>query len=254
MELTNEQLSALSIGTLKGVLNQNHVNARLVLEKDDLVAKVKALIEAEHREREREAQYHAMEEEARNTPQVPQVPQTLQTNPQSEHVPTQAHEPILQQQEGHDQQPQSQEQQGEEQKPQERQESQQDRPAEASEVVFEGPEAVPATESSPHMDVDSHDDHAPPPAAAPPDTGSINASLRASVSLPTMKQPVSLPPEREGLCVVCQDETANIAIVDCGHLALCMGCSDIIMKTTRECPLCRTRIVTEQRLLRIFRT
>ncbi|KAJ2969940.1 hypothetical protein NUW54_g12848 [Trametes sanguinea] len=101
------------------------------------------------------------------------------------------------------------------------------------------------------------------------------------------KAPVSPPPtstltpkaqamasrlERTGLCVICQDEEANIAIVDCGyvmsiriqcacsgssfedsHLAMCRECSDLIMKSTRECPLCRTRIVTESRLLRIFK-
>ncbi|KAJ1311695.1 hypothetical protein OPQ81_010168 [Rhizoctonia solani] len=31
--------------------------------------------------------------------------------------------------------------------------------------------------------------------------------------------------ERDGLCVICQDEDANIAIVDCGHLCLCLGLS-----------------------------
>jgi len=60
--------------------------------------------------------------------------------------------------------------------------------------------------------------------------------------------------ERTGLCVICQDEEANIAIVDCGHMAMCRGCSDLVMTSSRECPLCRTRIVTEQRLLRIFKT
>jgi len=60
--------------------------------------------------------------------------------------------------------------------------------------------------------------------------------------------------ERSGLCVVCQDEEACIAIVDCGHLALCRACSDLVLASSRECPLCRTRIVTEARLLRIFKT
>jgi len=60
--------------------------------------------------------------------------------------------------------------------------------------------------------------------------------------------------EHSGLCVICQDHEANIAIVDCGHLAMCMGCSELVMTSSRECPLCRTRIVTEQRLLRIFKT
>ncbi|KAL4072505.1 hypothetical protein V8B97DRAFT_1959766 [Scleroderma yunnanense] len=60
--------------------------------------------------------------------------------------------------------------------------------------------------------------------------------------------------DRAGLCVICQDDEANIAIVDCGHLAMCRGCSDLVMESSRECPLCRTRIVTEARLLRIFKT
>ncbi|KAH8827370.1 hypothetical protein DL96DRAFT_1669924 [Flagelloscypha sp. PMI_526] len=60
--------------------------------------------------------------------------------------------------------------------------------------------------------------------------------------------------EKTGLCVICQDDEANIAIVDCGHMAMCKDCSDAVMKSTKECPLCRTRIVTEQRLLRIYRT
>ncbi|ORX39690.1 hypothetical protein BD324DRAFT_575430 [Kockovaella imperatae] len=54
-------------------------------------------------------------------------------------------------------------------------------------------------------------------------------------------------------CVVCQDEQATLAAVDCGHLAMCSHCSDLIMATSRECPLCRTRIVTPQRLIRIYR-
>ncbi|KAK0237670.1 hypothetical protein EDD85DRAFT_921308 [Armillaria nabsnona] len=69
--------------------------------------------------------------------------------------------------------------------------------------------------------------------------------------------PPKAPPiftERGGLCVICQDEEANIAIVDCGHLAMCRGCSDLIMAGSRECPLCRTRIITEARLLRIFKS
>jgi len=59
--------------------------------------------------------------------------------------------------------------------------------------------------------------------------------------------------ERSSLCVVCQDKEANIAVIDCGHMAMCKGCSDLIFKSTRECPLCRIRIVTEARLLRIFK-
>ncbi|KAG1724216.1 uncharacterized protein EDB91DRAFT_1340100 [Suillus paluster] len=60
--------------------------------------------------------------------------------------------------------------------------------------------------------------------------------------------------ERSGLCVICQDQEANIAIVDCGHLSTCRTCSELVLASSRERPLCRTRIVTEARLLRIFKT
>ena len=85
-----------------------------------------------------------------------------------------------------------------------------------------------------------------------------------------------MPEVERGLCVVCQDQEATLAVVDCGCVdrdfidprltlryqvisrcvlvsvhcrfgsALIMEpvCSDLIMATSQECPLCRTRIVT----------
>lgn len=47
--------------------------------------------------------------------------------------------------------------------------------------------------------------------------------------------------ERDGLCVVCQDQEAVFANIDCGHLCMCPDCSKLVMATTRECPMCRTR-------------
>lgn len=49
--------------------------------------------------------------------------------------------------------------------------------------------------------------------------------------------------ERDGLCVVCQDQEAVFANIDCGHLCMCPDCSKLVMATTRECPMCRTRLV-----------
>ena len=107
-------------------------------------------------------------------------------------------------------------------------------------------------------------------------THSHEASTASNGTSKSPSKSVPLPPtsvERSGLCVVCQDEEvrlfhsfenvppnntlclqANIVVVDCGHLAMCRGCSDLVMNTSRECPLCRTRIVTPQRLLRVFKT
>lgn len=53
--------------------------------------------------------------------------------------------------------------------------------------------------------------------------------------------------ERDGLCVVCQDQEAVFANIDCGHLCMCADCSKLVMATTRECPMCRTRSVLSLR-------
>lgn len=96
--------------------------------------------------------------------------------------------------------------------------------------------------------------------SARPDEGENASGTSSTPPPPQPNTPPRTPPkphttmERQGLCVICQDDEANIAIVDCGHLAMCRGCSDLVMASSRECPLCRTRIITEARLLRIFKT
>ncbi|CED82114.1 Zinc finger, RING-type [Phaffia rhodozyma] len=52
-------------------------------------------------------------------------------------------------------------------------------------------------------------------------------------------------------CVICFDHDAILASVDCGHLALCTGCAAEVMKTSKECPLCRLTI-RHNGLIRIF--
>ena len=68
------------------------------------------------------------------------------------------------------------------------------------------------------------------------------APPRASTDV-KQNPPTGPPPsvERDGLCVVCQDQDAELAVVDCGHLSMCQDCSKLVMSTSRECPLCRTR-------------
>jgi len=160
-----ESIKALSIGMLKTILYQNHVNARLILEKNDLVDKVVTLVEDERMDRERKA----------------------------------------------------------------REEEQEKMAAEERRLLEES-----------QQEKDQDNDSSTDSTKQPP--------------LPLKAQAMAATLERTGLCVICQDEEANIAIVDCGHLAMCRGCSDLIMNSSRECPLCRTRIVTEQRLLRIYKT
>lgn len=93
----------------------------------------------------------------------------------------------------------------------------------------------------------------------PEDT--LGTSPQTATDRPAPSGPA--PDIDRGLCVVCQDEEATLAVVDCGHLAMCQHCSDLIMATSKECPLCRTRIITpwvlvdcanpSQRLIRIYR-
>ncbi|WVR05006.1 hypothetical protein IAU60_002018 [Kwoniella sp. DSM 27419] len=83
-----------------------------------------------------------------------------------------------------------------------------------------------------------------------PVDGASGGETQVKVKVPTGP----MPEVERGLCVVCQDEEATLAVVDCGHLCMCAHCSDLIMATSQECPLCRTRIVTPQRLIRIYRT
>ncbi|KAF8267556.1 hypothetical protein EI94DRAFT_1730284 [Lactarius quietus] len=179
LAMTDEQVSKMSISALKSVLFQNHVNARLLLEKSDLVARVHALLGDERQERAREAMIHAREEEA------------------VAHQHAMMEELHLRE---------------------ERARREREQAAEA--------------DKNAHTFGNEAESKLPPP--------------------PMMGTAVDL--ERNGLCVVCQDEEANIAVVDCGHLAMCRNCSDLIMSSSRECPLCRTRIVTDARLLRIFKT
>ncbi|RPD56047.1 hypothetical protein L227DRAFT_579261 [Lentinus tigrinus ALCF2SS1-6] len=186
LEMSDEQIAALSIGSLKEVLFKNHVTARLVVEKGELVDRVKTLVVEEKAERERKAR----EEEA------------------------------------------------------ERQLEEEMRRARDEEARARAGPPQPATQDTPSENPADEPESTPPPTASPPPASTLTPKAQAMASRL----------ERTGLCVICQDEEANIAIVDCGHLAMCRPCSDLIMNSTRECPLCRTRIVTESRLLRIFKS
>ncbi|KAG8926884.1 hypothetical protein FRC03_001066 [Tulasnella sp. 419] len=142
LNLTDDELSALSSHTLKEVLHQNHVNARLILEKSDLIDKVKLLIEAERSQRQREEDARRMEEEEAIARQHRLMEELRQRNQMKEveHATSTT----------------------------------------TSEIGDASQPPDPHQDSSPSKDLK-----------------------------PTML-------ERQGLCVVCQDSEANMAIVDCG--------------------------------------
>jgi len=170
--MPEDGLSKLSTGTLKSVLFQNHVNARLLLEKPELVARVIALIDDERRERAREAAIRAREEE----------------------------EVIAQQRA--------------------RMEEHRERDEQARREIEEREKAErAAVEQVERDDTNVGND----------DSSSNNNSSNGQRTDPPLSIPkapsfnsMASTPERNGLCVVCQDEEANIAVVDCGYVS-CSG-------------------------------
>ncbi|KAF9010147.1 hypothetical protein BDQ17DRAFT_1388134 [Cyathus striatus] len=198
LNMSQDAISALSIGALKSILFTNHVNAGMILEKSDLVQKVLTLVDDERRERDRQ---RAIEEAER----------------------------LVREEQKRDRERQERVQAEQEQK----EKDSEDNPVSTA-GGSEGSGSGSSSSSGGRSTSPSSASPAPPP--------------------PTKQQVMQSLLERTGLCVICQDEEANIAIVDCGHLAMCRGCSDLVMASSKECPLCRTRIVTEARLLRIFKT
>lgn len=204
---------------LKEILFHNHVNARLLIEKSDLVERVTTLIADERRERERQEVFRQMEEEQERLRRLGTEAGTGTGQPSELH------------------------------------------PDSGQQTDDVNPEPAPVTDPEQGLEILSSDDsNQQIPTSGTEDVSSSDHQV-APIT-PTSPKPVSgvnsrpamaMNLERNGLCVICQDEEANIAIVDCGHMAMCRACSDLIMNSTRECPLCRTRIVTEARLLRIFK-
>lgn len=164
-----DAISALSIGALKAVLFTNHVNAGQILEKSDLVAKVRALVEDEKMERARQ---RAAEERE----QLEMMRREQERQEEVRHRALAA-------------------------------ERERERERAATESMQDGSDGA----AEPHVD-DEPGENEPEPhdheARAPSPPRSVPEAPKAQGSATTL--------ERTGLCVVCQDEEANIAIVDCG--------------------------------------
>jgi len=140
----------MSVHVLKGILDVNHVNARLVLEKSELVDKVWNLIEVEKRDRERERLIHEREEQEA----VRRQQELLETF--------------------------------------RRQQAERD--------------SVTASASSNGRNGGTSANEA---------RGEEGREENATSASPN---PMGATLDRDGLCVVCQDEEANVAIVDCGYV------------------------------------
>ncbi|KAG5341353.1 hypothetical protein C0989_011232 [Termitomyces sp. Mn162] len=176
LDMSDDSIKSLSIGALKSILFTNHVNARQILEKGDLIVKVKSLIEDERRDRERQrALQEAEEQEAMERQRVMM----------EEHRRAQERE---------------------RERPKADQ-GQADTGAAAERSGFvvsecQGESAATQNQETEESSQSSTPSTAlAPPSKSPPKTRGTVADL-----------------ERTGLCVICQDEEANIAIVDCGYV------------------------------------
>lgn len=56
--------------------------------------------------------------------------------------------------------------------------------------------------------------------------------------------------------IFCCDAVANMVILECGHLAVCLECGKKVQELSNECPICRSpisRLVYSFRSLLIYR-
>jgi hypothetical protein len=167
--MTSEAIGSLSISALKAILFTNHVNPGMILEKSDLVAKVKVLVADERRERERQRALEEQEEAER---------------------------------------------------------------VERQRALTEQFRAQREREQGAHNHV--HAEGGQPEENADVGTGGAHAHAEgesSTVPLPPPPKPkgTAADLERTGLCVICQDEEANIAIVDCGFVLLCCDLPRIVL-------------------------
>ncbi|TCD65743.1 hypothetical protein EIP91_002273 [Steccherinum ochraceum] len=170
IDMSPDEISSLSIGSLKAILFRNHVNAGGVLEKSDLVKKVKTLVEDERLERaeairraeEEEREMWAMRERAREREREEQERREQAQAEQSNAEPSRS---------------------------------------ETSSADEDGAAPTPPP-----------NDDKPNPPQPPSSEDKPKGKLPAKSALSLL--------ERTGLCVICQDEEANIAIVDCGYVPI----------------------------------
>jgi hypothetical protein len=181
LTMAPEDLKSLSVSVLKEILFHNHVNARLLIEKSDLVDRVTTFIADERRERERQEVFRQMEEEQERLRRTEAEAEAHSERLDELHLTSE---------------PQS--------------------PRQTPGVV---PEPTPDTGLG-HGPEDPNNTDQPILAA---NTEAVTSSEQKSSANPPRPNPglatrpaMAISLERNGLCVICQDEEANIAIVDCG--------------------------------------
>jgi hypothetical protein len=174
-----EDIRSLPVSVLKEILFHNHVNARLLIEKSDLVERVTTLITDERRERERQEIFRQMEEEQERFRRM-----GMDADVHAERL-GELHLDSEQQTPNGGPEPSS------------------------GAGPEQGPEVLGSNDTNQQIPATNADDAVPPGQANTPTPPQPKHGLDGRIAMA-----VNL--ERNGLCVICQDEEANIAIIDCG--------------------------------------
>jgi len=62
--------------------------------------------------------------------------------------------------------------------------------------------------------------------------------------VPALTPPEDTPPEDTPpplpVCSICMENVKTHAFLPCGHMMSCGGCSELVMKTSKTCPVCRS--------------
>ena len=203
-----EDLRSLPVSVLKEILFHNHVNARLLIEKSDLVERVTTLIADERRERERQEMFRQMEEEQERLRRMEEEQERLRRMELEVGTHTERLDELHLASE-----PQP--------------------PLQTSDTVLEstpdtaldrGPEFLEDSNGTSQPIPTVHTEDVTPSEAvpSPPEQQSSVNTQTPPKSNPvlTSRPGMAINLERNGLCVICQDEEANIAIVDCGWVIL----------------------------------
>ena len=189
-----EDLRSLPISVLKEILFHNHVNARLLIEKSDLVERVTTLITDERRERERQEMFRQMEEEQERLRQTEMETEAHGERLDRLHLDSESQQP--------------------------RQMS--DAPPESipDTGLGQGAETLAGSNdvSQDIPTVNTEDTTPPSVVPIPSEQQSQSDTSNSPRPMPGLasRPAIAINLERNGLCVICQDEEANIAIVDCG--------------------------------------
>lgn len=50
-------------------------------------------------------------------------------------------------------------------------------------------------------------------------------------------------------CIICRTNQSSIVIIPCGHVSLCVECTDLFFGAHQSCPVCRTQV---EMFLRVY--